>query len=83
MECVAEEEPWLRAHAVAPGVVDTDMQAVIRATSPDVFPSVERFRALTEQDAFNTPEWVAGHVLALATGPRRDEVVIRIADEPR
>jgi NAD(P)-dependent dehydrogenase (short-subunit alcohol dehydrogenase family) len=25
MECIAIEEPWLRAHAVAPGIVDTDM----------------------------------------------------------
>ena len=83
MECVAEEEPWLRAHAVAPGIVDTEMQAVIRATPAEVFPPVERFRALKAQDAFNTPEWVAGHLLALVTGPRQDDVVVRVPDEPR
>lgn len=83
MECVALEEPWLRAHAVAPGIVDTDMQATIRAQSEDVFPLVERFRGYKDDGAFNRPEWVAGEVLDLAAGPRRDEVVIRIPDEPR
>jgi NAD(P)-dependent dehydrogenase (short-subunit alcohol dehydrogenase family) len=83
MEVIALEEPWLRAHAVAPGIVDTDMQATIRAQSADVFPDVERFRAFKEQDAYNAPEWVAAQVLALATGPRRSEPVIRIEDEPR
>jgi benzil reductase ((S)-benzoin forming) len=81
MECIAIEEPWLRAHAVAPGIVDTDMQATIRATPADVFPMVDRFIGFKEADAFNSPEWVARQVLDLVTGPRRDDVVIRIPDE--
>ena len=81
MECIAQEEPWLRAHAVAPGIVDTDMQATIRATPAEVFPMVDRFIGFKAAAAFNSPEWVARHLLPLAAGPRRDEVVIRIPDE--
>ena len=82
-EVLALEEPEVRIHAVAPGIVDTDMQATIRAQTADVFPLVERFRGYKDADAFNRPEWVAAQVLALATGDRRDDVVVRIPDEPR
>jgi benzil reductase ((S)-benzoin forming) len=79
---IEEADAGLRAYAVAPGVVDTDMQATIRATSEDRFPSVERFRDLARADAFNTPPWVADQVLRLL-----DEdpgtVVLRLPDEPR
>jgi benzil reductase ((S)-benzoin forming) len=83
MECIAIEEPWLRAHAVAPGIVDTDMQATIRATPAEVFPVVDRFIGFKERDEFNSPAWVAQQVLDLVGGPKRDDVVVRIADEPR
>ncbi|HET6952462.1 MAG TPA: SDR family NAD(P)-dependent oxidoreductase [Acidimicrobiales bacterium] len=81
---VEEADAGLRAHAVAPGVVDTGMQAAIRATGPERFPAVERFRALARHDGFNSPAWVADHVLALAFAPAGDEdVVVRVPDEPR
>jgi NAD(P)-dependent dehydrogenase (short-subunit alcohol dehydrogenase family) len=38
--------PALRVCSLAPGVVDTDMQAEIRATSTDRFPMRERFEAM-------------------------------------
>jgi len=81
MECIALEEPWLRVHAAAPGIVDTDMQAAIRAPSEEDFPDVERFRRFKSEGAFNTPPWVAEHLLALALGPRDDRVVVRLPDE--
>ncbi|HLM63904.1 MAG TPA: SDR family NAD(P)-dependent oxidoreductase, partial [Acidimicrobiales bacterium] len=40
---VEEADAGLRALAVAPGVVDTDMQAAIRATPAAEFPAVDRF----------------------------------------
>ncbi len=92
----AEEAPHgLSAFAVAPGVVDTDMQALIRATPADRFPKVERFRGLADAGAFNSPAWVADRLLDLhagATGTApvpewatnaADPVVVRIPDEPR
>jgi NAD(P)-dependent dehydrogenase (short-subunit alcohol dehydrogenase family) len=84
-QCVAleEAEHGLRAHALAPGVVDTDMQTMIRAASDADFPMRERFAQMKEDDAFNTIEFVARHVLALAFDPDRetDEVDIRLPDE--
>lgn len=76
-EVVALEEPALRCLAVSPGVLDTDMQARIRRATPEEFPQVEKFRQLKADDAFNTPEHVAAHLLALAFDPaRRDEPLI-------
>ena len=48
-----------RPYSVAPGLVDTDMQAAIRATAEDRFPDVGRFRRAKEQNAFNSAPWVA------------------------
>ena len=81
---VAAEEPGIRAYAVAPGVVDTDMQAEIRATPADRFPRVERFQELKRQEAFNSPAWVARRLLDLAFGDTRPAGHRwRIPDEPR
>jgi benzil reductase ((S)-benzoin forming) len=82
-EVVAMEEPGVRAYAVAPGVVDTDMQAEIRATSADRFPTVERFHDLKARDAFNSPAWVARQLLDLAFGEVRPATAWRIPDEDR
>ena len=92
----AEERRFgLRVLAVAPGLVDTDMQALIRSTDAARFPAVERFRAAKAAGAFNSPAWVADQVLQLAFGsapapaepnvgePGALEVVVRIPDEPR
>lgn len=81
-ECVQleEAERGLRAYAVAPGVVDTDMQAIIRATPAERFPSLPRFVALAREDRFNTPAFVAERLLAIAFDPaaRPDTVVVRL-----
>ena len=69
--CVQIEEAahQLRAYAVSPGLVDTDMQELIRGCTEDVFPTVERFRAAKRDATFNSPEFVAGHLLRLAFDP--------------
>jgi NAD(P)-dependent dehydrogenase (short-subunit alcohol dehydrogenase family) len=56
---------------VAPGVIDTDMQAEVRASDPAAFPQLPRFLELKRLGAFNTPEIVAEHLLALAFDPER------------
>ena len=84
-ECaqLEEEETGLRVYAVAPGVIDTEMQTVIRATSPDDFPAVSRFIEMKRENTFNTPGFVAEHLLAIAFDPaaRPDEVCMWLPDE--
>ncbi len=84
-ECVALEERdhGLRAYSVAPGVVDTDMQARIRECTEAEFPEVERFRSLKRDGGFNTVPWVAEHLLRIAFDPGAapESVAHRIPDE--
>ncbi len=84
-DCIAleEAESGLRAHAIAPGVVDTDMQSLIRESTPEQFPQVERFRAMKRDDAFNSGRYVAEEVLAIAFDPARrtEEVAVSLAPE--
>ncbi len=80
-----ERDAGLHAYAIAPGLVDTDMQALIRATPAEAFPRVEQFRQRAESGAFNSTAWVADHILAAAFDPAAEPVdtVWRIPDEPR
>ena len=78
-----EEAHGLRAYAVAPGVVDTDMQAAIRATDGSRFPEVERFRRLKAEGGFNSAPWVAEHLVGLAFGDQAaGRVRLRVPPEP-
>lgn len=63
---VEEQEIGLRAYSVAPGIIDTDMQSLIRSTPADRFPDVDFFRELPEKDAFTTADVVARKLLELA-----------------
>jgi len=78
-----EAEIGLRAHAVAPGVVDTDMQSLIRATPAEKFPETLRFQEKKVDGAFNRAEFVADELAALAFDPTREgsPVVLRLPDE--
>jgi len=84
-ECLALEEAaqGLRAYAVAPGVIDTDMQARIRATPAERFPEVGRFLERKREERFSSPHFVAEQILALAFDPtaRPAEVLVRLPDE--
>ncbi|HHH12152.1 MAG TPA: SDR family NAD(P)-dependent oxidoreductase [Sorangium sp.] len=84
-ECVQEEERayGLRAHAVAPGVIDTDMQTTIRALSEQQFPAVHKFHALKQREAFNSPAFVANELLRIAFDAQATpkSVVVRLANE--
>jgi benzil reductase ((S)-benzoin forming) len=80
-----ERTHGLAAYSVSPGLVDTDMQASVRAVDEAAFPDVERFRRAAREQRFNSPAWVADHILALAFGSTRpgpDTVTIRIPEQP-
>ena len=80
-----EAEHGLRAYAFSPGVVDTDMQELIRRCPPERFPAVGRFLELARTQSFNSPAHVADHLLAIAFDPTRrpDGYRVRVPDEPR
>ena len=80
----AAEEPGLLCYSVAPGLVDTPMQEKIRGTSAKAFPAVDRFVNAKLLGAWNSPAWIADHLLGILTGTWAPEtVVFRIPDEPR
>jgi NAD(P)-dependent dehydrogenase (short-subunit alcohol dehydrogenase family) len=84
-ECIAleEREHGLRVHSVAPGIIDTDMQALIRDCDRERFPMVDKFLDLKARDAFSTPEFIAERLLALAFDPAAatDEVLVSLPRE--
>lgn len=55
--------------SVAPGVVDTDMQAYIRSTSKEDFPYIDRFMQLKENNQLLTPDFVAEKVINILLNP--------------
>jgi len=81
-EVVALEEAacGLRAYSIAPGIIDTDMQSLIRSCSPEQFPMVEKFHELKEDDAFSSPEFVGKSLLDIAfdAAARPEEVCHRL-----
>ncbi len=70
-EAIALEEAdsGLRVHAVAPGIIDTDMQTMIRSSTPEQFPRVQKFLDLKTKGAFSSPPFVADRLLELAFDP--------------
>lgn len=53
---VMDNRPALRICSLAPGVVDTDMQAELRATPLERFPIRERFESLKQEGQLTSPE---------------------------
>jgi benzil reductase ((S)-benzoin forming) len=83
--CVALEQRDARFPVdlvnISPGVIDTDMQAHIRASDASVFADVAQFRQLKEQGALATPEHVAAKLLRGINAPRRfDGATVAIDD---
>ncbi|EQD58009.1 short-chain dehydrogenase/reductase SDR, partial [mine drainage metagenome] len=59
----ADATPGLRICSLAPGVIDTDMQAEVRASDPARFPQHARFVAMHETGALLAPAAVAQRLL--------------------
>jgi len=62
-DVLAAEEGGAEVRHIDPGVVDTDMQAVIRSTDHERFPLVEQFVTLAQEGRLQTPEAVAERIL--------------------
>lgn len=69
-EAVAlDGDATVRVCSLAPGVIDTGMQAEIRATSEDRFPLRERFVQLKQQGALSAPEDCARRLVDYLLAP--------------
>jgi benzil reductase ((S)-benzoin forming) len=55
----------VEAVSLAPGVIDTDMQATVRSKSGEAFADVERFRRMKEEGQLRTADAVAEDILRL------------------
>ena len=82
-EVVALEEPTRLpvVLSVAPGLVDTAMQALIRTQSPEVQYDVEFFRQRHEDGAMNEPAWVAEAIAGWVWDEPPPTVVCRVPDQ--
>lgn len=78
---IEERDIGLRAYAVAPGVIDTGMQKLIRSTPRDLFPMLDKFIEMKEQDSFSSTAHVATQALELAFSPG-DDVPVRTGFAP-
>jgi benzil reductase ((S)-benzoin forming) len=66
LEAEARRRP-VQAVSLAPGVIDTAMQGVLRDTPKEAFVDVERFRALKAEGQLRAAEDVAADILRLET----------------
>lgn len=78
-----EKENGVRAYAIAPGIIDTDMQTLIRGCTDEEFPMVEKFRELKRDGAFSSMDFVAKELLKAAFDPasRPETVCVRLPAE--
>jgi benzil reductase ((S)-benzoin forming) len=67
----AEElrEKVFRVFSVAPGIVDTEMQAEIRTADSSGFPALERFKNFKEEGQLSTPALVAAKIFYILDNP--------------
>ncbi len=64
----ASDDPTLSICSLAPGVVDTPMQAQVRSVSEHEFPDVERFRAMKADGTLRDANAVARDIIKLIEG---------------
>jgi benzil reductase ((S)-benzoin forming) len=64
LEQQAEPQPFIPIN-IDPGVIDTEMQALIRISSPSDFPELERFIQLKKQGYLLPPEKVAAAIIRI------------------
>ncbi len=83
--CVALDEAaranGARIVSIAPGVIDTDMQADLRAGDPAQFPSLSNFIKLKETGSLTSPTDAAARLLAYLARPNfGDKTIADIRD---
>lgn len=61
-QALALEQPELRVVSLAPGVIDTDMQATIRSADESYFPNLERFIGLHQDQKLASAAYTAEQI---------------------
>lgn len=69
-----------KVYAVAPGVIDTDMQIQIRSTNENAFSSLENFQNLKSENKLETPERIALKLDKLLSFHYTEEVIFTLND---
>mgnify|MGYP003609676645 FL=1 len=72
----AEQHPNLRVASIAPGVVDTAMQAEIRQSAEQDFPLLPRFKALKNEGGLSSPQAAAAAIARFLASPLFGKQVI-------
>jgi len=67
---VALEAPGVEVASLAPGVIDTAMQGVVRGAKAEDFPDVERFRTMKADATLRSAAEVAADILRAEAGGR-------------
>jgi len=67
-----------KIYSVAPGIVDTNMQVIIRSTSAEDFTGVTNFQRMKEEGELRSPEEVAILLDQLIQQKEQGEVVCRL-----
>lgn len=75
-EVISIECPDIKIVSIAPGVIDTDMQATIRAQSADNFPSIDRFTQLHQTGALASSNDTAEKIIQFMQSDKFGKVVI-------
>lgn len=71
-----DQSPHVRICSLAPGIIDTDMQAQIRATSVANFPSRARFDSLKRDGLLAAPAECARQLVAFLLSPQFGQVPV-------
>ncbi len=80
-----DQTPALRICSLAPGIVDTDMQAEIRASTAEQFPLRAKFEALKQNGQLENPEDCAKRLIDYVLSERFGQIPVadlRHLDEP-
>lgn len=70
-QVLVKDHPELQAWAIAPGIVDTEMQGEIRKMEEENFPEVERFKEYKEKGELNSPREVADKLISVIDNPKK------------
>lgn len=75
-----EGEDGIRALSFGPGIMDTDMQGVIRSSNEEDFKDVAEFRGFKENGSLLTPEKVAQVLANLVSDPFEQGGIVSVKD---